>query len=66
MVRNERPRDSSFEALRRHFEAHQQGHVFRFWGRLDAAGRERLIHEREEFNRMVSAIQKVLKMAEGV
>ena len=29
-------------ALRERFEAHGQGHVFRFWERLDPAGRERL------------------------
>ncbi len=32
----------AFEALREHYESHGQGHVFRFWDRLDAGGRERL------------------------
>ena len=32
----------AFETLREHYESHGQGHVFRFWDRLDAAGRERL------------------------
>jgi UDP-N-acetylglucosamine/UDP-N-acetylgalactosamine diphosphorylase len=32
----------TFETLREHYESHGQGHVFRFWDRLDAAGRERL------------------------
>jgi UDP-N-acetylglucosamine/UDP-N-acetylgalactosamine diphosphorylase len=35
-------RAATFEALRKHYESHGQGHVFRFWDRLDAAGRERL------------------------
>ncbi len=32
----------AFETLREHYESHGQGHVFRFWDQLDAAGRERL------------------------
>ena len=32
----------TLEALREHYDSHGQGHVFRFWDRLDAAGRERL------------------------
>ncbi|HEY5657864.1 MAG TPA: UDPGP type 1 family protein [Myxococcota bacterium] len=33
---------SSIDELRRAFESQGQGHVFRFWDQLDAAGRERL------------------------
>ncbi len=38
-----RPQNPSYEALSRHFEELGQGHVFRFWGRLDAAQRDALL-----------------------
>jgi UDP-N-acetylglucosamine/UDP-N-acetylgalactosamine diphosphorylase len=37
------PQVTSYEQLRAHFEAHGQGHVFRFWDRLSAAEREGLL-----------------------
>ncbi len=39
---NVTPRSCTFSELLGHYESHDQGHVFRFWKQLDAAGRERL------------------------
>jgi UDP-N-acetylglucosamine/UDP-N-acetylgalactosamine diphosphorylase len=36
---------SEIETLRRHFAAHGQGHVFRFWERLDAAQQRALLDQ---------------------
>lgn len=36
---------SNIEALRAAYEEHGQGHVFRFWDRLDTASRERLARQ---------------------
>jgi UDP-N-acetylglucosamine/UDP-N-acetylgalactosamine diphosphorylase len=41
-VARERPGVPTIEALRDRFEEYGQGHVFRFWDRLDDAGREAL------------------------
>jgi len=40
-------RGQRHEAIRRHFEACGQGHVFRFWSRLGAAEREALVAQAE-------------------
>ncbi|MGH0029733.1 MAG: UTP--glucose-1-phosphate uridylyltransferase [Myxococcota bacterium] len=47
MASERRPSSDStdVQALRARFEAHGQGHVFRFWDRLDAAGRDRLARQ---------------------
>jgi UDP-N-acetylglucosamine/UDP-N-acetylgalactosamine diphosphorylase len=41
------PRKPAIEELRKQYQTHDQGHVFRFWDRLDAAGRERLLAQAE-------------------
>lgn len=42
---SERRQNPSYEALRRDFEEHGQGHVFRFWDRLDGAQRDALLEQ---------------------
>lgn len=42
---SEAPDSHSPETLRAAFEAHGQGHVFRFWDALDADGRRRLLRQ---------------------
>jgi len=44
-VPGDRPDPSSFQQIRDVFEAHGQGHVFRFWDTLDSVARERLAHQ---------------------
>ncbi len=39
------PGSSSIEALRAAFDDQRQGHVFRFWDQLEAAGRDRLVRQ---------------------
>jgi UDP-N-acetylglucosamine/UDP-N-acetylgalactosamine diphosphorylase len=45
MVVSHASRKHEFEELRRRFEGHGQGHVFRFWNRLDDAGRAALLEQ---------------------
>jgi UDP-N-acetylglucosamine/UDP-N-acetylgalactosamine diphosphorylase len=44
-VAQDRPGSSDIAALRARFDEHGQGHVFRFWDRLDAAARVRLARQ---------------------
>ena len=43
MVGNEGSQNLSADEVRRRFDSHHQGHVFRFWDRLDPAAREHLL-----------------------
>jgi UDP-N-acetylglucosamine/UDP-N-acetylgalactosamine diphosphorylase len=49
-VPGDRPDPSKFQQIRDRFEAHGQGHVFRFWDALDAAGRERLARQADRID----------------
>jgi UDP-N-acetylglucosamine/UDP-N-acetylgalactosamine diphosphorylase len=44
-VAQDRPGSFDISALRARFDEHGQGHVFRFWDELDAAGRARLAQQ---------------------
>ncbi len=54
-----------FETLRRYFEDHDQGHVFRFWSVLDAAARARLLAQARaiELPALIAAYRRSLESA---
>src|SRR5215510_6272441 len=52
-------RERRDEAVRRRLEACGQGHVFRFWSRLDPAERERLLDQVETID--LPALQAALE-----
>jgi UDP-N-acetylglucosamine/UDP-N-acetylgalactosamine diphosphorylase len=49
-VAGERPENTDIGKLRQQFDAQGQGHVFRFWDRLDPAGRDRLARQTGEID----------------
>jgi UDP-N-acetylglucosamine/UDP-N-acetylgalactosamine diphosphorylase len=61
-------REGRYEATRRRFESCGQGHVFRFWDRLGAPDRERLLSQAESIQHLpalLGALQAARRRAEA-